>query len=357
MTHWKEADLQLSCFPEVPEHVARPWDAADEFIFHQVPRNKPTLIINDRHGALSCLFADHYNLVDSACALQAIATNRSQNRITGNCQVVTHEREISALPQQAVIKIPKNLDQLKFWLNICSEHLNNQADIWLAGMAKHIPVSWLQWLEAHCDGYEQFRIEKKARLIKLNNPFDCQVKKQGYQFRSLTVDALPGVFSRNKLDIGSQVLLPHLEMISGGTIADVGCGNGLLSLVIKQQCPTARLIACDDSMLAIRSTADNASNNQLDIEVVHSNALDNVNEPLDWVVCNPPYHDGHKELTNIAATMFRHASEKLNAGGQLLVVANRHLPYEKMLQRLFPKVKILSRDSKFNVYLCQKAAN
>lgn len=357
MMLWKDAGLQLTCFPEVPEHVAKPWDAGDEFIFRTVPLSKATLVINDRHGALSCLLEDHYNLVDSACAIQAIERNRSFNTSNGRCQIVTHEDAIPADIQQAVIKIPKNLEQLKFWLSICSQRLIEGGEIWLAGMAKHIPVAWLQWLEANSDSYEQYRIEKKARLLKLTNPVNCKTKPQGYQFQGLNLTALPGVFSRNKLDIGSQSLLPHLGIISGGTVADIGCGNGLLSLVIKRQCPDAQLIACDDSMVAVRSAADNAEANNLDIRTVHSNALDEVGDVLDWVVCNPPYHDGHKELTNIAATMFKHSASKLKSGGRLLVVANRHLPYEKMLRRLFPKVEIRGRDSKFNVYLCQKAAS
>ncbi len=357
MQRWNEAQLWLTCFPVVPEHVARPWDAADEFIFRSVPLNKPTLVINDRHGALSCLFDDHCSLVDSACAIEAIHKNRAHNSPQGCCKVVTHESEIQNGQLQAVIKAPKNFEQLKFWLAICSERLVEGGEIWLAGMAKHMPVAWLQWLEAHCEHYQQYRIEKKARLIKLVKPASVTPKTQGYIYNGLNFSALPGVFSGNKLDIGSQSLLPHLGIISGGTVADIGCGNGLLSLLIKQKSPNTRVIACDDSMLAVRSAFNNAQSNNIDIEVLHSNALDKVNETLDWVVCNPPYHDGHKELTNIAATMFDHSSTKLKPGGQLLVVANRHLPYGKILHRLFRNVDVLKRDSKFNVYICQKAAS
>ncbi len=80
--------------------------------------------------------------------------------------------------------------------------------------------------------------------------------------------------------------------------------------------------------------------------------LSSVEETLDTVICNPPFHDGHKQLTSIAESMFHESFHQLRSGGELLVVANRHLPYTKVLKRLFRNVELISDDKRFNIYRC-----
>lgn len=353
MTYWPDTKLELECYPKVPDHIARPWDAADEYLFREVNTTLPTLIINDRYGALSCLFPEQSCWIDSACAIQSAKANRERNNIQANTINLTNGTPIPPQTQQVVIKIPKSFDLLKFWLTKCQQELPQDTEYWLAGMAKHIPVSWLNWLQQHSQQYQQYRIEKKARLIRLTRPNITAPKNNSYHHEGLTITTPPGVFARNNIDIGSQVLIPHLRQINHGTVCDLGCGNGLLSLIMKKQRPELTVIATDDSWLAQQTTVYNAQNNNLAIRAYHGNALEAIRDPLDWVVCNPPYHDGHKELTNIAINMFEQAAAKLKPDGGLLVVANRHLPYLKPLRNNFAQVKVTEQTSKFSVYLCK----
>ena len=50
--------------------------------------------------------------------------------------------------------------------------------------------------------------------------------------------------------------------------------------------------------------------------------------------------------------MFHESFHQLRSGGELLVVANRHLPYIKVLKRLFRNVELISDDKRFNIYRC-----
>lgn len=354
MAYWQTTGLQLECYPSVPEHVARPWDAADDYLAEQLDLDAPTLLINDRYGSLACAFHNHISWTDSACAAEARRQNLERNaRPAGS---VVHQLT-APLPEgiiQVVIKIPKNFEQLKDWLGQCQALLPDTTCYYLAGMAKHIPINWLQTLEANSSHYQQFRIVRKARLISLKQPaFDAQ-PELGYRHQQLQLQSLPGVFARKKLDIGSQVLLPHLSQIRSGLVCDLGCGNGLLGLSIKQQAPQTRVILTDDSYAAVLSARNNASSNQLEVEVRHGDALAAIDERPDWIVCNPPYHDGHKELTNTAVTMFRQSAQQLASGGKMMIVANRHLPYSAPLKRLFRSVNVLHQDSRFTIYLCAK---
>lgn len=359
MNLWPGPNLTLDCYPTVPEHVARAWDAADDYLIQEIDKQQTTLIINDRHGALTCAIPQSQTWIDSACTVEAIKNNLKQN-IGQTCatqhQNIFTETEIDSQIRQVVIKIPKNLNQLKFWMYHCQQTLPEDTAYYLSGMAKHIPVSWLQWLQANCGDYEQFRIVKKARLMRMTRPrISTAPMMESYRHDQLELSALPGVFARQKLDIGSQILLQHLKQPFRGNICDLGCGNGLLGLTIKQRHPDCNVILTDDSYLAVRSAQANTQSNQITADCRHGNVLSAVEEPLDWIVCNPPFHDGHKELMDIAFSMFDQGAASLTADGRMLIVANRHLPYMKKLRQLFSNVELLSKDPKFNVFLCSSA--
>ena len=356
MIHWPLTDRWLQCYPDVPEHISLPWDAADEYLYQTADPTLTTLAFNDRHGALACVIPQLISVCDSASAIKARELNLKANypdREANEAPVSADQVDFTSI-QQVLIKIPKNLDLLKSWLSTCQKNLPDTVPIYLAGMAKHIPVPWLNFLEKNSREYLQHRIVKKARLISLRAPTIPAQAEHGYSHQGLTLKALPGVFSANKLDIGSRALLPHLSLIDGGTVCDLGCGNGLLGLLIKSQKPESSLILTDDSYIAVTTARHNAKRNQLEIDVRHGNSLESVNEALDWVVCNPPYHDGHKELTNIAMAMFRDSQRQLKPTGKLLVVANRHLPYQAELKRLFQSVGIIEQTPKFTISLCSQ---
>ncbi|VEB05008.1 ribosomal RNA small subunit methyltransferase C [Klebsiella pneumoniae] len=48
---------------------------------------------------------------------------------------------------------------------------------------------------------------------------------------------MPGVFSRDGLDVGSQLLLSTLEPHTKGKVLDVGCGAGVLAAALASHSP------------------------------------------------------------------------------------------------------------------------
>jgi 16S rRNA (guanine1207-N2)-methyltransferase len=56
---------------------------------------------------------------------------------------------------------------------------------------------------------------------------------------------------------------------------------------------------------------------------------------LDFVVMNPPFHDGGVEDRALGQAFIRAAHRMLRPGGALWLVANRGLPYEAVLAELF----------------------
>ncbi len=357
MPAWEAAGLQLECWPPVPEHIARPWDAADELLLHACRDDAPQLIINDRYGALQCAFPAANVWGDSFAARQSALRNLEFNQRAQSGQCFWQEDDLPAISGAVMIKVPKNFELLRFWLHHCQQRCQPDTPFYLAGMVKHWPVSWLNWIEQHSEGYEQSRIEKKARLIRFTLPraLPAMTAWQGYTSEDgLCLEALPGVFAREQLDIGSRVLLAQPDPGYQGIVCDLGCGNGLLGLTLAKRHRIEHLILTDDSYLAVRSARHNAAIAGINADVRHGDCLSAVPEALDWVVCNPPFHDGHRELTNIATTMFEESREKLKRNGRLLIIANRHLPYLTVLKRLRFEVKSLGKDSRFSLYDCRQ---
>ena len=73
-------------------------------------------------------------------------------------------------------------------------------------------------------------------------------------------------------------------------------------------------------------------------------------EPVDHVVTNPPFHTGRAAEPELGQDFIRAAAEMLKPKGSLWLVANRQLPYEKVLEATFSSVKPLGTHPSFKVF-------
>ncbi|MBX4340846.1 methyltransferase, partial [Mycobacterium tuberculosis] len=84
-------------------------------------------------------------------------------------------------------------------------------------------------------------------------PFDADAFWGEYTLDNLTIKTLPGVFSRDGLDVGSQLLLSTLEPHTKGKVLDVGCGAGVLAAALASHSPKGRLTLFDVSAPAVEA--------------------------------------------------------------------------------------------------------
>jgi 16S rRNA (guanine1207-N2)-methyltransferase len=158
----------------------------------------------------------------------------------------------------------------------------------------------------------------------------------------------PGVFSWDRPDPGSQLLARHLGGLAGEG-ADLGCGVGLLALAVLASPKVTALALVDIDRRAV----DAARRNVGDPRARFLQA--DLREPapslanLDFVVMNPPFHDGGEEDRELGQAFIRRAAAMMRRGGVLRLVANIGLPYETTLAEAFDQTRRLEQGGGYKV--------
>ncbi len=158
----------------------------------------------------------------------------------------------------------------------------------------------------------------------------------------------PGVFSWNRMDPGSALLLENLPGLSGSG-ADLGCGIGILGRAILKSPKVAHLSMVDLDRRAVEMAARNIGDPRAEVRWADVRGGTGLSG-LDFVVMNPPFHDGGAEDQSLGQSFIRRSAEALRPGGVLWLVANRHLPYEEVLKPLFRRVTPKVEANGYKIY-------
>lgn len=159
----------------------------------------------------------------------------------------------------------------------------------------------------------------------------------------------PGVFSWDRPDAGTALLLDVLPALAGRG-ADLGCGLGVLALRALQSDQVTSLELWDIDRRALTCARRNVQDPRALFRHGDVRRLADVAADLDFVVMNPPFHDGGREDRALGVAFIEAAARRLKAGGACWLTANRHLPYESALASAFRQVRLAAETSAFKVY-------
>ncbi|ALB53681.1 Ribosomal RNA small subunit methyltransferase C [Cronobacter universalis NCTC 9529] len=248
---------------------------------------------------------------------------------------------------------PKNKPEAQFQLMNLLSLLPVGTDVFVVGENRSGVRSAEAMLEEYCTlnkidsarrcGLYHGRLEKQPA-------FNAEGWWGEYQVDDLTIKTLPGVFSRDGLDVGSDLLLSTLSPHTKGKVLDVGCGAGVLAAVLASHSPKVRLTLCDVSAPAVEASRATLAANGFEGEVVASNVFSEIKGRFDMIISNPPFHDGMETSFEAAQTLIRSAVRHLNIGGELRIVANAFLPYPNVLDETFGNHEVLAQTGRFKVY-------
>lgn len=139
--------------------------------------------------------------------------------------------------------------------------------------------------------------------------------------RALTVSTAGGVFSGDRLDLGTRVLLREVPDPPGdGDLLDLGCGWGPIALTLALRAPAATVWAVDVNDLALDLTRRNARRAGVTVRAARP---DDVPAGLRFAAIwsNPPIRIGKAALREL----LRRWLPRLAPGGAAHLVVQRNL--------------------------------
>lgn len=169
--------------------------------------------------------------------------------------------------------------------------------------------------------------------------------------------SIPGIFGWDKIDKGSEILVSVLPDQISGKGADFGCGYGYLSEYLLHNNLKIKHITCIDAdFRAVQMCRQNLNPYEGRTDFLWADLTHPVKtlRNLDFIIMNPPFHEGKTADCSIGKAFIQNAALALRAGGKLYMVANRHLPYEKMVQKQFSSLKKLKETNGFKIFSAQK---
>lgn len=169
----------------------------------------------------------------------------------------------------------------------------------------------------------------------------------------------PGVFAWDRVDPASKLLAGHLPQDLRGRAADLGAGYGYLSAELLQRCPGITALDVYEAEaraldLARVNLAPFASRVALGFH--WHDVTTGLPGRYDAIVTNPPFHaQARAGRPDIGRAFIAAAAQALEPGGRLWLVANRHLPYESVLDARFGHVRSIAQRDGFKVVEAVKA--
>lgn len=166
-----------------------------------------------------------------------------------------------------------------------------------------------------------------------------------------------GVFSKNKIDFGSELMiktfLNHFKE-KNGSFLDIGCGYGPVGIIIKTFLPGLDIYLTDINERALSLTEKNLNiNNIEDFHIIKSDIFDNISDNFDCILSNPPIRAGKNTIFKIYSEAYTH----LNSNGSFYcVIQTKHGAKStfKKLNEIFGNCETLTIESGYRILYSRK---
>jgi len=173
--------------------------------------------------------------------------------------------------------------------------------------------------------------------------------------QSFAFDVAHTLFSSHQIDEGTDLFLRTIDVPAPRSIIDMGCGCGVIGIVLARLFPAAQVTALDRDLLAVRYTQRNAALNRVtNITAIGSIGLESApDEPVDLIVANIPAKIGDDAIER---EFILEPLEHLSPGGDYWFVVvsglNHLIPSIGMRNQL--KLKQIKKRAGYSVYHLHK---
>lgn len=159
-----------------------------------------------------------------------------------------------------------------------------------------------------------------------------------------------GVFSKDKLDFGTRLLLEHIPIDQlEGRVLDMGCGYGPIGLYVSKV-TACSVDMCDVNRRAIHLAKMGAKENHLTVSIFESDCYENVQGQYNMILTNPPIRAGKRVVYEILLGAKNH----LISGGSLYCVIHKDQGAKSAILELekIYDVNIIEKNKGFFVIKC-----
>mgnify|MGYP001764350835 CR=1 FL=1 len=177
--------------------------------------------------------------------------------------------------------------------------------------------------------------------------------RKEFSFRFLGLDYTfitdNGVFSKAEADEGSLLLVKTVsEEPLRSPLLDLGCGYGLMSLLIKRIKPDLSVVGTDINPRAVQCAIASASKMDLVVDFRVGDGTSGIDQSFQTVFLNPPIRAGKETVYRL----FQESYDILTNEGSLYVVIRRQqgaASASKELERIFGNVSRLALKKGFEI--------
>ena len=178
-----------------------------------------------------------------------------------------------------------------------------------------------------------------------------------------------GVFSKTKVDFGTDVMLKVFLRENSNKknqkfdVLDIGCGYGVVSVVVKSFFKNARTVSSDVNERALELARENLFKNGVvksndsedndfgnsDFKVIKSFAFDHISKKFDVILSNPPIRAGKQTIFQIYEQSFEHLNEN---GEFYCVIQTKHgaKSTQKKLEEIFGNCETLEINAGYRIF-------
>ena len=184
-----------------------------------------------------------------------------------------------------------------------------------------------------------------------NNEYKFNYTFKGSEFTFIASDA---VFSKRRVDYGTNLLINSLEDLSNKKILDLGCGVGVIGILVAKGYENTNVLMSDVNIHALELANKNIELNHINnASTVESSLYDKIGDTFDVIISNPPIRAGKQIVHGVIKEGFSH----LNKGGIVYVVIQKKQGAEslkKVMEETFGNVSIVNKNNGYMIYKSTK---
>lgn len=180
---------------------------------------------------------------------------------------------------------------------------------------------------------------------------------RGFEF-TFNTDA--GVFSKEKVDYGSKILLDAVDLTEfpEGSLLDVGCGYGPIGLTLAKLDKNRVVEMVDINERALALAEKNAATNGVNNISIHASSLYETvtHQKFAGIFSNPPIRAGKETVHKV----LEEAIDYLTVGGYLVIVIQKKQgapSAQKKMAEVFGNVERIALDRGYWILRSQKVSS